>query len=71
MASIAGWPQSPGLEDLLLDLVEGIEADEDGKLLATATLARIRLPVDWIDLGTYCGQLVGIIRAVRLNADKD
>ncbi len=60
---------NPGLEDLLLDLVDGVEADEDGKLLATATLARLRLPDDWHDLGTYCGQLVSITRAARLSND--
>jgi len=60
---------NPGLEDLLLDLVEGVAADEDGKLLATATLARLRLPEDWHDLYTYCGQLVSITRAANLSKD--
>lgn len=60
---------NPGLENLLMDLVEGVEADEDGKLLATATLARLRLPDDWNNLNTYCGQLVSITRAARLYDD--
>jgi phosphohistidine phosphatase len=60
---------NPGLEDLLMDLAEGIEADEDGKLLATATLARLQMPNDWRDLNSYCGHLVSITRASRLDDD--
>jgi len=60
---------NPGLEDLLLDLVDEVEADEDGKLMATATLARIQLPDDWSDLDTNCGQLISITRAERLDDD--
>jgi len=60
---------NPGLEDLLLDLVAGVEADEDGKLLATATLARVQLPDDWRNLAAYCGQLLSLNRAARLPDD--
>lgn len=60
---------NPGLEDLLMDLVEGIRPEEDGKLLATATLARLRLPDDWHDLESHCGQLLSVTRAARLDAD--
>ena len=57
---------NPGLEDLLLDLVSGVEADDDGKLLATATLARVMLPDDWRELSTGCGQLLSLCRAAKL-----
>jgi len=60
---------NPGLEDLLVDLVAGVEPEEDGKLLATATLARVQLPDDWQSLPRYCGQLLSITRAASLPDD--
>ena len=60
---------NPGLEQLLMDLVEGVQAEADGKLLAAATLARLRLPDDWRNLKTHCGQLLSITRAASLHID--
>ena len=60
---------NPGLEDLLLELVAGVEFAEDGKLLATATLARVALPDDWQNLATYCGRLLSLDRAAKLPDD--
>ena len=60
---------NPGLEDLLMDLVEGVQQDDDGKLMATATLARLRLPDDWQNLESHCAQLLSITRSASLNAD--
>lgn len=60
---------NPGLEDLLLELVAGVDVDEDGKLLATATLARVQLPDNWQNLDTYSGRLLSLNRAARLPDD--
>ena len=60
---------NPGLEELLMDLVEGVETGPDGKLLATATLARLQMPDDWSNLESHCGQLLSLTRAAALTAD--
>ena len=57
---------NPELEALLNYLVEGIEMPEDGKLMATATLARLRMPEDWHDLGWHCAELLSITRAKEM-----
>ena len=54
---------NPELEALLNYLVEGVEMPEDGKLMATATLVRLRMPEDWNDLGLHCAELLSITRA--------
>ncbi|NEV60585.1 SixA phosphatase family protein [Thiorhodococcus minor] len=54
---------NPGLEELLRHLVgEDIEIPEDGKLLPTATVARLEMPNDWTALGSGTAQLVSITR---------
>jgi phosphohistidine phosphatase len=54
---------NPGLEELLEYLAdEKIPLPDDGKLLPTATLARLQMPVDWHDLEAGCARLVSIIR---------
>lgn len=54
---------NPGLEDLLRYLSGGELADpEDGKLLPTATLARLEMPDDWSNLDRGCAVLLGIVR---------
>lgn len=54
---------NPGLEWLLRHLVgEDLEPPQDGKLLPTATVARIEMPDDWVALGPGSGQLVSITR---------
>ena len=54
---------NPALEDLVLHLVgEGAVPAEDGKVLPTAAVARIRMPADWGRLPAGCGRLLGITR---------
>jgi phosphohistidine phosphatase len=54
---------NPGLDNLLIDLVaETLMPDDDDKILGTANLARIRLPDDWNQLDTGCGQLISITK---------
>lgn len=58
---------NPGLEQLLVFLAdETIPLPEDGKLLPTATLARLQMPEDWRDLQPGCARLVSITRPVGL-----
>jgi phosphohistidine phosphatase len=54
---------NPGLEDLLTYLADKpIPLPEDGKLLPTATLARLRMPDDWKKLPQGCARLESITR---------
>lgn len=54
---------NPGLELLIAHLTGGDHADpEDGKLLPTATLARLEMPDDWTRLEPGCAVLVSILR---------
>lgn len=54
---------NPGLEELLRFLAgDEVEIPPDGKLLPTATLARLEMPTDWDDLEPGCAQLVGVTR---------
>lgn len=58
---------NPGLERLLEYLVgEQAETPEDGKLLPTATLARLRMPDDWARLEAGCARLETIQRPTGL-----
>jgi len=60
---------NPGLEDLLRFLAgEEVEEPADGKLLPTATLARLEMPKDWKSLATGCAQLVSITRPRKARA---
>jgi phosphohistidine phosphatase len=59
---------NPGLDALLKDLVAGIVPDDDGKLMATTTLARILMPDEWHHLKTHCGKLLSLTRASQLDA---
>jgi len=58
---------NPGLEELVLHLA-GDEPDlqADGKLLPTATLARLEMPDDWSALTSGCAQLITITRPRNL-----
>jgi phosphohistidine phosphatase len=54
---------NPSLEGLLLWLSDkNIPRPADGKLLPTATLARLTLYCDWADLDRGCAHLEAIIR---------
>ena len=58
---------NPELEELLIDLTGGnIDIPEDGKLLATATLARLKMPDNWNKLNKGCAEIVSITRARSL-----
>ena len=58
---------NPGLEELLVWLAnEVVPVPEDGKLLPTATLARLQMPADWCALVAGCAQLDSITRAGTL-----
>lgn len=54
---------NPDLETLLTYLVEKVEIPDDGKLMATATLARLKMPEEWHDLSLHCAELLVIKRA--------
>jgi phosphohistidine phosphatase len=58
---------NPGLEELLRHLA-GADVDEpaDGKLLPTATVARLEMPNDWSKLDHGCAGLVSIVRPKQL-----
>ena len=54
---------NPGLADLLTWLWgEKTTMPEDGKLLPTATLARLRMPKDWTRLERGCARMVVLTR---------
>lgn len=58
---------NPGLEQLLEYLVaEQVPDTADGKLLPTATLARLEMPADWQQLESGCAVLKSIIRPASL-----
>lgn len=54
---------NPGLEELLVYLSDDeMPLTEDGKLLTTATLARLEMPDDWSSLNSHCASLKDLIR---------
>jgi phosphohistidine phosphatase len=54
---------NPGLEELLDWLTsEAVPVPDDGKLLPTATLARLQMPADWQELTAGCARLDSITR---------
>lgn len=58
---------NPGLETLLAYLASGrLETSNDGKLLQTATLARLAMPEDWHSLAEGAGELLSITRTDSL-----
>lgn len=58
---------NPDLEQLLHYLHDGaIAIPEDGKLMATATLAVFQMPDNWKNLAKGCARLVSITRASNL-----
>jgi len=63
---------NPGLEELLTWLWgEKTALPEDGKLLPTATLARLRMPRDWAQLERGCGRMIVLTRPRSLPEQTD
>nr|VFK66681.1 MAG: phosphohistidine phosphatase [Candidatus Kentron sp. UNK]VFK69950.1 MAG: phosphohistidine phosphatase [Candidatus Kentron sp. UNK] len=60
---------NPGLALLLAQLCPTLESPSDGKILPTATLARIRMPVDWRTLAPGSGVLLSVTRPSAMDAD--
>jgi len=61
---------NPGLEELLVYLSDPEPAiPDDGKLLPTATLARLTVKCRWADLGEGCARLKSIVRPAELPAN--
>lgn len=59
---------NPSLEDLLTQLVsDAVEIPGDGKLLPTATLARLGLECGWDAITANCARLMSITRASSLS----
>ena len=57
---------NPGLEDLLRFLLgDEVETPADGKLLPTATVARLEMPKDWEKLTAGCARLLELRRPQR------
>jgi phosphohistidine phosphatase len=82
LAVLAGCPQTcsnvmlvghnPGLADLLAWLWgENVALPEDGKLMPTATLARLRMPRDWTRLERGCARTVVLTRPRSLAVKQD
>jgi len=58
---------NPGLEELLVWLADAaVAVPDDGKLMPTATLARLRMPADWRALVAGCARLKSITRPATL-----
>ncbi|MGB5441695.1 MAG: histidine phosphatase family protein [Gammaproteobacteria bacterium] len=58
---------NPGLEELLVWLAnDEVPLPDDGKLLPTATLARLQMPADWRALVAGCARLLSITRPATL-----
>ncbi len=58
---------NPGLEALIIELTGGnIDYPEDGKLMATATLAHLLIPDNWNNLNKDCAEILSITRASYL-----
>lgn len=58
---------NPGLESLLCYLTDDdFEPPADGKLLPTATLARLEMPPDWSQLKRGCANLISVTRPKHL-----
>ena len=58
---------NPGIEELLIYLAEQkIPLPDDGKLLPTATLARLKMNCNWSELGPGCASLISLTRPSAL-----
>jgi len=67
-ATILVVGHNPGLEDLLRYLAgDDIKVAKDGKLLPTASIARLEMPDAWDKLEPGCSQLISITRPKALD----
>lgn len=58
---------NPGMEQLLRELADPTpETPEDGKLMPTATIARLSMPDDWRDLAPGAAKLLQLVRGSSL-----
>jgi phosphohistidine phosphatase len=58
---------NPGMEQLLCELADPPpETPEDGKLMPTATLARLSMPDEWSELGHGVAKLLQLVRGADL-----
>ena len=57
---------NPGMEYLLMHLAKSVPRPKNGKLMPTATIAHIQLPVKWDTLSAGCGQLLALQRPREL-----
>jgi phosphohistidine phosphatase len=58
---------NPSLEELLRYLAgSDVDEPEDGKLLPTATVARLEMPDDWTRLTPGCASLQAVVRPKQL-----
>nr|VFK56233.1 MAG: phosphohistidine phosphatase [Candidatus Kentron sp. TC] len=62
---------NPGLALLLAHLCPTLELPPDGKVLPTATLARIRVPADWGTLESGSGVLLSLTRPAAMDTDPE
>lgn len=61
---------NPGMEDLMRYLLgEGVDTPADGKLLPTATVARLEMPKDWGKLDAGCANLLEVRRPAKTSED--
>lgn len=57
---------NPGMENLLIYLVGELPQPDDGKILPTATIARLKMPDDWHSLKRGSAQLLALVRPSML-----
>lgn len=77
LASLASVPRqaklvllvghNPGLDELVEYLAGKVNhRTPDGKLMTTAALAHLEMPVNWTTLKPDCGRLIALLRAAQL-----
>jgi len=62
---------NPDLEALLTYLADKVDVPPDGKLFATATLARLQMPNDWTQLTRSAAKLLLLVRAADLRSEEN
>ncbi len=62
ISSVMIIAHNPAIEWLLLDLCNDVPAQENGKIVTTANIAKINLQDSWSDLQLGSGELVDLLR---------